>query len=174
MPTPICSTKKCSECMISESKQPKIQIFFFEGGQEQSKAESPTPRTHTKATRATLHWPEASTPPFRFPTDRGAKKTEAVEAEPGAPAQLQELAHLRHQRDPGRSAPWPGARREAPAGHGVTRADLAAFGSRPDAASALGGRAGGGKRERTRRERCGFWLGSNSPGAPFPIQSRPI
>jgi hypothetical protein len=33
---------------------------------------------------------------------------------------LQELAHLSHQRDPGRSAPWPGARRESPAGEGVS------------------------------------------------------
>jgi hypothetical protein len=155
--------------MISESKQPKIQIFFFEGGQEQSKAESPTPRTHTKATRATLHWPEASTPPFRFPTDRGAKKTEAVEAEPGAPAQLQELAHLSHQRDPGRSAPWPGARREAPAGDGVTRADLAAFGSRPDAASALGGRREAREDEaRKVRVLVGFKLAGSSLSNPIP------
>jgi len=46
---------------------------------------------------------------------------------------------------------------------GVTRADLAAFGSRlVDAASAAGGRAGGGKRERTseaRKKGAGFgWV----------------
>nr|ACR36292.1 unknown [Zea mays] len=53
-------------------------------------------------------------------------------------------------------------------GDGVTREDLAAFGPRPDRRG-----VGGGKREGTRREKWGG-VGSNSPGAPFPIQSSPV
>jgi hypothetical protein len=106
MPAPVCSVEKCSECMISESKQ----LFFSFLLEER---ESPAPKTHTpkplegERGRVALRFPEP--------------ETEAVEPEPGAPAHLQvarasERAHLSHQRDPGRSAPWPGARRAAPAG----------------------------------------------------------
>jgi hypothetical protein len=101
------------------------------------------------------------------------QETRAVEPEPGAPAHFARACSPEPpegsgtKRSVARSSEGVsgGGRRQC-----VTRADLTAFGSRPDAASV----AGGGERASTRRERWGFWLGFNSPGAPFPIQSRSI